>query len=116
MQNKTLLIIFIVSVILIVVLTVLYYSNKRKMEEMVTELNTEKMELTKEYEELALDFSFQTDIDSINNQLEHERERIEQLIEEIKTIKATNASKIREYKKELATLRNVLKNYIIQID
>ncbi len=116
MQNKTLLIIFIVSIILIVILTVLYYSNKRKMEEMVTELNTEKMELTREYEELALDFSFQTDIDSINNQLEHERERIEQLIEEIKTIKATNASKIREYKKELATLRKVLKNYIIQID
>ncbi len=56
------------------------------------------------------------DIDSINNLLEHERERITQLIEEIKTIKATNASKIREYKKELTTLRKVLKNYIYQID
>jgi len=116
MHNKTLLIIFVVSIILIVVLAILYYSNKKQMEEMVTELNMEKMELTKEYEELALDFSFQTDVDSINNLLEHERERIEQLIEEIKTIKATNASKIREYKKELATLRKVLKNYIIQID
>jgi len=116
MQNKTLLIIFIAAILLITVLVVMYYSKQKQMEQMVTELNTEKMELTKEYEELALDFSFQTDIDSINNLLEHERERITQLIEEIKTIKATNASKIREYKKELTTLRKVLKNYIYQID
>jgi myosin heavy subunit len=115
-QHKILTIILIVAFLLIGLFAVLYYNNKKQMEEMVTELNTEKMELTKEYEELALDFSFQTDIDSINNLLQHERERIEQLIEEIKTIKATNASKIREYKKELTTLRKVLKNYIFQID
>jgi len=115
-QHKILTVILIVAFLLIGLFAVLYYNNKKQMEEMVTELNTEKMELTKEYEELALDFSFQTDIDSINNLLQHERERIEQLIEEIKTIKATNASKIREYKKELATLRKVLKNYIFQID
>jgi HD superfamily phosphohydrolase len=115
-QHKVLAIILSVAILVIVVLGIMYYNNKKQMEEMVTELNAEKMELTKEYEELALDFSFQTDIDSINNLLQHERERIEQLIEEIKTIKATNASKIREYKKELATLRKVLKNYIIQID
>jgi len=115
-QNKILSIVFVVAVLLIAVLAILYFSKQKQMEEIVSELNVEKMELTREYEELALDFSFQTDIDSINNQLQHERERIEQLIEEIKTIKATNASKIREYKKELSTLRNVLKNYIIQID
>lgn len=115
-KHKILAVVISVAIVIIVILTVVLINSQKQKEEMITELNTEKMELTKEYEELALDFSFQTDIDSINNLLQHEREKIEQLIEEIKTIKATNASKIREYKKELSTLRKVLKNYIFQID
>jgi predicted nuclease with TOPRIM domain len=48
--------------------------------------------------------------------LDQEREKITHLIEEIKTIKATNARKIREYKKELTTLRGVMRNFVVQID
>lgn len=115
--NKQLLIILAVAGILIVVFAVLYFSNKSEMEEIVSELNVEKLELTKEYQDLALDYdSLQTNNDTINIMLEHERERIAQLIDEIKTVKATNSSKIREFKKELSTLRKVLKNYVYQID
>ena len=116
-KNKHLWIILAVAGVLIIVFAILYFSNKKQMEGMVTELNLEKLELTKEYEDLALDYdSLKTNNDTINLMLEHERERIAQLIEEIKTIKATNASKIREYKKELTTLRKVLRNYVVQID
>ncbi len=115
--NKQLLIILSVAGLLIVVFAVLYFSNKSEMEQIVSELNVEKLELTQEYQDLALDYdSLQTNNDTINIMLEHERERIAQLIDEIKTVKATNSSKIREYKKELSTLRNVLKNYVYQID
>jgi len=48
--------------------------------------------------------------------LQQERQKVEHLIEEIKTIKATNASRIREFRNELTTLRGVLKSYIVQID
>ncbi len=117
MWNKQLLIILLVAGILITVFAVLYFSNKSEMEQIVSELNVEKLELTKEYQDLALDYdSLQTNNDTINIMLEHERERIAQLIDEIKTVKATNSSKIREYKKELSTLRKVLKNYVYQID
>ena len=115
--NRQMLIILSVAGLLIVVFAVLYFSNKSEMEEIVSELNVEKLELTKEYQDLALDYdSLQTNNDTINIMLEHERERIAQLIDEIKTVKATNSSKIREYKKELSTLRKVLKNYVYQID
>ena len=115
--NKQMLIILSVAGMLIVVFAVLYFSNKSEMEEIVSELNVEKLELTREYQDLALDYdSLQTNNDTINIMLEHERERIAQLIDEIKTVKATNSSKIREYKKELSTLRKVLKNYVYQID
>ena len=100
--NKQLLIILSVAGLLIVVFAVLYFSNKSEMEQIVSELNVEKLELTQEYQDLALDYdSLQTNNDTINIMLEHERERIAQLIDEIKTVKATNSSKIREYKKEL---------------
>ncbi len=116
-RYKQLLIILAVAGLLIVVFAVLYFSNKSEMEEIVSELNVEKLELTKEYQDLALDYdSLKTNNDTINQMLEHERERIAQLIDEIKTVKATNSSKIREFKKELTTLRKVLKNYVYQID
>lgn len=116
-SNKQLLIILSVAGILIIVFAILYFSNKSEMEQIVSELNIEKLELTNEYQDLALDYdSLQTNNDTINVMLEHERERIAQLIDEIKTVKATNSSKIREYKKELSTLRKVLKNYVYQID
>ncbi|NPA35247.1 MAG: hypothetical protein GXO47_00190 [Chlorobi bacterium] len=115
--DKKVWIILAVAGVLIVVFAVLFFSNKSKMEEMVEEMNIEKMELTKEFQDLALDYdSLQTNNDTLNIMLEHERERIIQLIEEIKTIKATNAAKIREYKKELSTLRGVLRSYVVQID
>ena len=115
--NRQMLIILSVAGLLIVVFAVLYFSNKSTMEKIVSELNVEKIELTREYQDLALDYdSLQTNNDTINVMLEHERERIAQLIDEIKTVKATNASKIREYKKELSTLRKVLKDYVYQID
>ncbi len=116
-MNKQLWIILSVAALLIAVLAFLYFSNKSEMEQIVSELNIEKLELTNEYQDLALDYdSLQTNNDTINIMLEHERERIAQLIDEIKTVKATNSSKIREFKKELSTLRKVLKNYIYQID
>ena len=116
-MNKQLWIILSVAALLIAVFAFLYFSNKSEMEQIVSELNIEKLELTNEYQDLALDYdSLQTNNDTINIMLEHERERIAQLIDEIKTVKATNSSKIREFKKELSTLRKVLKNYIYQID
>ena len=39
-----------------------------------------------------------------------------QLIERIKKTDATNRAKIRQYEKELGTLRSIMRNYIVQID
>lgn len=42
--------------------------------------------------------------------------KVQRLLEELRTVKATDAARINELKKELATLRSVMRNYIIQID
>ncbi len=116
-SHKTAIIVGTVSVVLLIILGFLYFKNKSEMQALVEEMTVEKDFLTTEFESLALDYdSLKTNSDTLNLLLEKEREKISQLIEEIHTIKATNASKIREYKKELSSLRKVMKSYVFQID
>ena len=68
------------------------------------------VELQNDYATLSSDY------DTINSQLDSSREEVSQLIERIKKTEATNRSKIRQYEKELGTLRSIMRNYITQID
>lgn len=114
---KTLWITAIAATILLIVLSILYFQSKREMKEVVQVMTEEKMNLTMEYQNLALDYdSLKTNNQVINDKLELERERVSNLLEELKTVKATNALKIRELRNELATLRTVMTSFIVQID
>jgi myosin heavy subunit len=49
-------------------------------------------------------------------QLDSSREEVAQLVDRIKNTEATNRAKMRQYEKELGTLRSIMRNYITQID
>jgi hypothetical protein len=116
-KQKPLYITLGITVVLLIVIAVLYISQSSEMKEVVEEMTVEKEILTLEYQDLALGYdSLESQSDTLNTMLEQERQKVEHLIEEIKTIKATNASRMRELRKELSTMRGVLKSYIIQID
>lgn len=116
-NKKTLYIVSAIGGVLLLIVSGLYLMQNREMNEIVTNLTEEKTILTEEYQSLIMNYdSLKSDNDTINLLLEREREKISHLIEEIKTIKATNTAKIREFQKELNTLRGVLRNYIVQID
>jgi hypothetical protein len=84
---------------------------------LVNELNVEKEELTAQMIALQNDYAtLSSDYDTINSQLDSSREEVSQLIERIQKTEATNRSKIRQYEKELGTLRSIMRNYIVQID
>ena len=84
---------------------------------LVNELTIDKEELTAQMIELQNDYaSLSSDYDTINSQLDSSREEVSQLIERIKKTEATNSSKMRQYEKELGTLRSIMKSYIVQID
>jgi cell division protein FtsB len=84
---------------------------------MVKDLTVEKDQLTTQMIQLRDDYGvLTTNNDSLNAELDREREKVDQLIERIKTTEATNRSKIREYEKELGTLRSIMRTYIQQID
>ena len=79
----------------------------------------DKQEMENEYERFALQYSemkTQINNDSIVEQLTQEQMKTQQLLEELKKVKANDAREITRLKKELATVREVLRSYIIQVD
>lgn len=79
----------------------------------------DKQEMEKEYQNFALQYNeMKTFIknDSIIAELTQEQERTQKLLEELKRTHASDAAEITRLKKELATVRAVLRSYVLQID
>ena len=84
---------------------------------LVHELEGEKAELTEQLLNLQNDFeNLNSDYENINSQLDTSREQVALLIEKLSKTEATNRAKIRQYEKELGTLRSIMRGYIVQID
>jgi len=102
-----------VAVVLIGVLVYVWIDRNS----MIDDLTLDKDQLTMQMEELKGDYAILSSTnDSINGELDREREKVEQLLEKVKETEARNKSKLRQYEKELGTLRAVMKHYIVQID
>lgn len=117
--------IFLVVLIaaLVVISGLLLWMNlrqKTEIKEIVEQMEFEKEQLEDEYEELAVQFDgYQTpdiDNDSLVQLLSQEKQRVQDLLEELRITKVTNARRIAELKKELATVRQVMVSYVHQID
>ena len=102
-----------VAAVLAIVLGYMLYQRSN----LVKALEGEKQELAQQMVELQNDFeTLNTDYESISHQLDTSREQVAQLIEKLSKTEATNRAKIRQYEKELGTLRTIMKGYIVQID
>lgn len=121
-MNKKSTILFVAIGILVVAIGVvayLLYSEKKNNKELVQVFDLEKQELENEYTRFANHYDeLQTtfDNDSLSQKLDQEKLKVQRLLEELRTVKSTNASEIRRLKNELNTLRNVLRSYVAQID
>jgi len=113
-NNRTLIIVLSVAVAILVAVLAFFLISKAKL---VKELNAEKAELTEQYEALQSDYDNLSCTNAeINAQLDSSRQEVQLLLESIKKTEATNRRKIRQYEKELGTLRSIMRNYIVQID
>ena len=96
------------------------FFKEREANEAMQELAAlDKQEMENEYERFALQYSemmTQINNDSIVEQLTQEQMRTQQLLEELRQVKASDAREITRLKKELATVREVLRSYIRQVD
>ncbi len=79
----------------------------------------DKKEMENQYQQFADQYSeMKTRInnDSIVAQLSIEQEKTQRLLSELQKVKANDAREITRLKKELATVREVLRSYILEID
>ena len=123
-MNKKLISISFIVIILVACGIIFYLYNslsttQTEMEEMVEMMNYEKEQLENEYADVALEIegmSIKVNNDSLLHQLDREQKRVQLLLEELRTVKATNARRIAELKEELSTVRKVLVTYVRQVD
>lgn len=122
-MNKNIQYILSAALIAAVIGLVLLFSQNRKQKEDIAAMEEmmafEKEQLEDEYENLALQYdgyNFNISNDSLIQELAQEKQRVQDLLEELRITKATDGKKIAALKKELATLRTVMQQYVAQID
>lgn len=122
MSKKVLIPLVIIILILVAGLVWLFINlqeQKQVNQDMQELAELDKKEMENEYERFTLQYSemkTQINNDSIIEQLTQEQMRTQQLLEELKQVKASDAREIARLKKELATVRAVLRDYVMQID
>ena len=115
-NRKPTIILMVLVVVLAVLLCLLYLKYNTKMSEnaVVKEaLENEKKSLTNELQDMMSEYEgLKSDNDSLNKKIDGQQNKIRQLL----SINKSNIEKIILYKKELTTLREIMKSYIVQID
>ena len=119
-RKKSLIIMAIIVLVLLIGGFAYYiYDQERRMSDMAAAFVLEKESLIDEYAELSLQYegtAFKINNDSLLALWNTEQMKVQRLQEELRTVKATNARRISELRKELETLRAIMRNYVIQID
>ena len=96
-----------------------WQKSQQDIEEMTQLFEIEKEEMENEYSGFAVQYDemkVHISNDSLIRQLDKEKQRTQQLLEELRQTKATNAAEITRLKKELTTVRAVMRTYVMQID
>ncbi len=91
----------------------------KELEELRQLADMDRREMENQYQQFALQYDeLKKGIkdDSLLSQLGREQERTKSLLEELKRVKSTDAAEIKRLKKELETVRAVLRTFVIQVD
>ena len=121
-MKKIIIPLVVILLLLLGGLAYLYKSldEQKKVNQDMQELaELDKKEMQNEYEEFARQYSemkTQINNDSIVAQLTKEQIRTQELLKELREVKANDAREITRLKKELATCRAVIRSYVLEID
>lgn len=122
MKTKILLPLILLLLLLVGGLIYLYLDLDRQKQEnkaMQELAELDKQEMENQYQQFAQQYSemkTQINNDSIVAQLTAEQEKTQRLLRELQETKSSDAREITRLKKELATVRAVLRSYVMEID
>ncbi len=121
MKSKQTLWIVIIAVLVAIIGFGVYFimQQKSQMQLFVQQSELDKEELEDDYNQLSTqyqEYKITINNDSLVSKLETEQVKVQRLQEELRTVKSTNIARINELKKELETLKVILRHYVQQID
>ncbi len=109
-----------IIIVLIIVLSILgwrYLQQIRAAREVETQLIAEKDSITHNLKNLLVEYDqLETTNDSLNRKLAEEQNKVKGLYQEIQTLQKVSYAKIKEYQRELGTLRSIMKGLLHDVD
>ncbi len=113
----------VIIILLTLVIIWLFYDKmnaKKQNEELVTKIEKTTMQkdsIRNDLEDLYMTYnSLQSNNKTLNDSLTKQKEKIAKLMRKVKNMKNIDYSQIRALKKEVSTLKKIMKSYIHQID
>lgn len=121
MKNKKTIVIIVIALLTLGLgfVSFLFIEKNQENKDMAALFELEKEEMENEYTHFATQYDelqIQINNDSLRIKLENEKLKTQRLLEELRQVKSTNAAEITRLKKELRTVRAVLRSYVLQID
>jgi chromosome segregation ATPase len=118
--NKLLLVLAIVEAVAIIWLLVAMNNSQKEAQQLISQIeigNMEKDSLSHEMSLLVDDYNqLKIDNDTINAQLEEQKAKVVELMENLRRTKASNRDSLKKYKAELETMRSIMRSFVVQID
>ncbi|MFI3319016.1 MAG: hypothetical protein SNH88_07500 [Rikenellaceae bacterium] len=109
----------VISVLIVVLvgLSALYYNIHNEQKAEYALLSQGRDSIQREMSLLAVDYkNLESTNEGLNASIEAERQRVDSLAAKIKAERNLNYAKIKQYEKEVGTLRSVMRGYLAQID
>ncbi len=114
-RRNNLIIIMLSVVLLIVVVIFIVQHNENK--KIMQALNLEKASIQTELNSMMVNYdSIHTNNEALQSELDGAQTKVKDLLMEVEQVKRVSYDEIARYRTEVTTLRNIMKNYIIQVD
>ena len=114
-RRNNLIIIMLSALLLIVVVVFVFQHNENQ--KMVAALNTEKASIQAELNTLMTNYdSLHTNNQALQTELDGAQSKVKDLLTEVEQVKKVSYDQIEQYRSQVTTMRNIMKNYIVQID
>ena len=115
-ERRNNLIIILLSVLLIIVVTVFVFQHNEN-QKMLSLLNNEKASIQSELNSMMTNYdSIHTNNEALQSELSEAQTKVKDLFLEVEQIKKVSYDQIGQYRLQVTTMRNIMKNYIIQVD
>ena len=110
------LIVIILSVLL-VALAILFFWQRNSYQTDAALIKAEKDSIASELSKMATNYNtIRSENDTLNKNISFAQTKVKDLLAEVEQVKNVSYQQITKYRQEVTTLRDIMRNYIVQID